>query len=197
MFWIICAALTAVVAIAVAAPLMRRGSGTEAPAAAYDLRVYRDQLREVGRDLERRLIEAGRKAVEEEFAEALILGCTLEVGFYKQVEQALGVPVMALFPVIDPALKTPDGREATRPDGLVPRAVRALKERFPELGLLTDVALDPFTDHGHDHKRDEKALTGSVDDGGRLGRNFPARKEDRADCLEAEVHQRQRADTDP
>lgn len=57
MFWIICAALTAVVAIAVAAPLMRRGSGTEAPAAAYDLRVYRDQLREVGRDLERRLIE--------------------------------------------------------------------------------------------------------------------------------------------
>jgi len=62
----------------------------------------------------------------------------------------LGVPVMALFPVIDPALKTPDGREATRPDGLVPRTVRALKERFPELGLLTDVALDPFTSHGQD-----------------------------------------------
>jgi porphobilinogen synthase len=62
----------------------------------------------------------------------------------------LGVPVMALFPVIDPALKTPDGREATKPDGLVPRAVRALKERFPELGLLTDVALDPFTSHGQD-----------------------------------------------
>jgi porphobilinogen synthase len=62
----------------------------------------------------------------------------------------LGVPVMALFPVIDPALKTPDGREAIKPDGLVPRAVRALKERFPELGLLTDVALDPFTSHGQD-----------------------------------------------
>ncbi|HEX5688115.1 MAG TPA: porphobilinogen synthase [Ideonella sp.] len=62
----------------------------------------------------------------------------------------LGVPVMALFPVIDPSLKTPDGREATRPDGLVPRAVRALKSRFPELGLLTDVALDPFTSHGQD-----------------------------------------------
>jgi porphobilinogen synthase len=62
----------------------------------------------------------------------------------------LGVPVMALFPVIDPALKTPDGREATNPDGLVPRAVRALKDRFPELGLLTDVALDPFTSHGQD-----------------------------------------------
>ncbi|MFO1337997.1 MAG: porphobilinogen synthase [Burkholderiaceae bacterium] len=63
---------------------------------------------------------------------------------------ALGVPVMALFPVIDPSLKTPDGREATRPEGLVPRAVRALKARFPELGLLTDVALDPFTSHGQD-----------------------------------------------
>lgn len=62
----------------------------------------------------------------------------------------LGVPVMALFPVIDPALKTPDGHEAIEPDGLVPRAVRALKERFPELGLLTDVALDPFTSHGQD-----------------------------------------------
>jgi porphobilinogen synthase len=62
----------------------------------------------------------------------------------------LRVPVMALFPVIDPALKTPDGREATNPDGLVPRALRELKRRFPELGLLTDVALDPFTSHGQD-----------------------------------------------
>ena len=62
----------------------------------------------------------------------------------------LGVPAMALFPVIDPALKTPDGHEAIKPDGLIPRAVRALKERFPELGLLTDVALDPFTSHGQD-----------------------------------------------
>ncbi len=63
---------------------------------------------------------------------------------------ALGIPVMALFPVIDPALKTEDGREATNPDGLVPRAVRELKARFPELGLLADVALDPFTTHGQD-----------------------------------------------
>jgi porphobilinogen synthase len=62
----------------------------------------------------------------------------------------LRVPVMALFPVIDPALKTPDGREAGNAEGLVPRAVRALKARFPELGLLTDVALDPFTSHGQD-----------------------------------------------
>jgi len=67
----------------------------------------------------------------------------------------LGVPVMALFPVIDPALKTPDGREATNPDGLVPRVVRALKARFPELGILTDVALDPFTSHGQDGLLDE------------------------------------------
>ena len=62
----------------------------------------------------------------------------------------LGVPVLALFPVIDAELKTPDGAEATNPEGLVPRAVRALKARFPELAVLTDVALDPFTSHGQD-----------------------------------------------
>jgi porphobilinogen synthase len=62
----------------------------------------------------------------------------------------LGVPAMALFPVVDPTLKTPDGREATNPEGLVPRAVRELKRRFPELGLMTDVALDPYTSHGQD-----------------------------------------------
>lgn len=63
---------------------------------------------------------------------------------------ALGIPVMALFPVISPSLKTPDGIEATNPKGLIPRAVRELKQRFPELGLLTDVALDPYTSHGQD-----------------------------------------------
>ena len=57
---------------------------------------------------------------------------------------------MALFPVIDPAIKTPDGRAAVDPDGLVPRTVRAIKDRFPELGILTDVALDPYTSHGQD-----------------------------------------------
>jgi porphobilinogen synthase len=67
----------------------------------------------------------------------------------------LGIPVMALFPVIDASLKTPDGIEAANPDGLVPRAVRALKDRFPELGILTDVALDPFTSHGQDGLIDE------------------------------------------
>ncbi len=62
----------------------------------------------------------------------------------------LGIPVMALFPVIDPALKTIDGREALNPGGLIPRVVRELKQRFPELGVMTDVALDPYTSHGQD-----------------------------------------------
>jgi porphobilinogen synthase len=60
------------------------------------------------------------------------------------------VPVMALFPVIDQRLKTLDGREAFNPKGLVPRAVAALKKHFPELGIMTDVALDPYTSHGQD-----------------------------------------------
>jgi porphobilinogen synthase len=62
----------------------------------------------------------------------------------------LGIPVMALFPVLEPSLKTEDGREAMNPEGLVPTVVRELKKRFPELGLMTDVALDPFTSHGQD-----------------------------------------------
>ncbi|WP_246796507.1 porphobilinogen synthase [Burkholderia perseverans] len=68
---------------------------------------------------------------------------------------ALGVPVLSLFPAIEPALKTPDGREAGNPDGLIPRAVRELKHHFPELGVLTDVALDPYTSHGQDGVLDE------------------------------------------
>jgi porphobilinogen synthase len=62
----------------------------------------------------------------------------------------LGVPAIALFPAIEPSLKSPDGREATNPDGLIPRVVGMLKKRFPELGIMTDVALDPYTDHGQD-----------------------------------------------
>ena len=62
----------------------------------------------------------------------------------------LGIPVMALFPVVDQSLKTYDGKEAMNPDGLVPRVVRALKKEFPDLGVMTDVALDPFTSHGQD-----------------------------------------------
>jgi porphobilinogen synthase len=66
-----------------------------------------------------------------------------------------GIPMIALFPVIDPSLKTPDGREALNPAGLVPRAVAALKARFPQLGVMTDVALDPYTSHGQDGLIDE------------------------------------------
>ena len=71
----------------------------------------------------------------------------------------LRIPVLALFPVIDPALKTPDGKEAHNPNGLVPNAVRELKKRFPNLGIMTDVALDPYTSHGQD---------GVLDDHGRI-----------------------------
>ncbi len=62
----------------------------------------------------------------------------------------LGVPAMALFPVIEPNLKTPDGAEAMNAKGLVPRVVAELKNRFPELGIICDVALDPYTSHGQD-----------------------------------------------
>ena len=62
----------------------------------------------------------------------------------------LGIPVMALFPVVDQSLKTYDGGEALNPNGLVPRVVQALKKEFPELGVMTDVALDPYTTHGQD-----------------------------------------------
>jgi porphobilinogen synthase len=69
----------------------------------------------------------------------------------------LRIPALALFPVIDQRLKTPDGAEAFNDDGLVPRTVAALKKRFPELGVMTDIALDPYTSHGQD---------GVVDDAG-------------------------------
>jgi porphobilinogen synthase len=68
---------------------------------------------------------------------------------------ALGIPVLALFPVINPALKSADGHEALNEKGLVPRAVRELKRRFPELGIMTDIALDPYTSHGQDGVIDE------------------------------------------
>ena len=72
---------------------------------------------------------------------------------------SLGIPVLALFPVIDASLKTPDGNEAFNPNGLVPNAVHELKKRFPNLGIMTDVALDPYTSHGQD---------GVLDDQGRI-----------------------------
>ncbi len=66
------------------------------------------------------------------------------------------IPALALFPVVDQRLKSPDGREAYNPRGLVPHAVAALKKRFPELGIMTDVALDPYTSHGQDGVVDKK-----------------------------------------
>jgi porphobilinogen synthase len=69
----------------------------------------------------------------------------------------LGIPVLALFPVIDATLKTPDGREAFNPNGLIPNAVCELKKRFPNLGIMTDVALDPYTSHGQDGVLDEQS----------------------------------------
>lgn len=76
-----------------------------------------------------------------------------------EVERAagLGIPLIALFPVIDASLKTADGREACNPQGLVPRVVRALKREFPQIGLMTDVALDPYTSHGQDGLIDEQS----------------------------------------
>ncbi|QKX17093.1 porphobilinogen synthase [Microbulbifer sp. YPW1] len=62
----------------------------------------------------------------------------------------LGIPAVALFPVVDPSAKSDDARAAFAPDGLAQRAVRALKEAAPDLGVITDVALDPFTSHGQD-----------------------------------------------
>ena len=63
---------------------------------------------------------------------------------------AAGIPAIALFPLIDAKLKTPCGDEACNPQGLVPRVVKAIKQQFPELGVITDIALDPYTSHGQD-----------------------------------------------
>ena len=70
----------------------------------------------------------------------------------------LGIPAVALFPVPDPSCKTEDGREAWNPEGLAQRAVRALKRAVPDLGVITDVALDPFTTHGQDGIVDDSGL---------------------------------------
>lgn len=69
---------------------------------------------------------------------------------------ALGIPAIALFPVVEASKKSLAAEEAWNPDGLVPRVVRALKERLPDLGVITDVALDPFTSHGQDGLIDQR-----------------------------------------
>ena len=68
---------------------------------------------------------------------------------------ALGIPYIAPFPVISAHLKTEDGREASNPDGLMPQFIRAVKARFPQIGIMSDVALDPYTSHGQDGLLDE------------------------------------------
>ncbi len=67
----------------------------------------------------------------------------------------LGIPCIDLFPAIDVDLKDPDGTEALNPEGLIPRTIQVLKKEFPELGVMTDVALDPYTSHGQDGVLDE------------------------------------------
>lgn len=84
--------------------------------------------------------------------ERLSLDELLKVG---EEAMALGVPLIDIFPVVDPQAKSLDAAEAWNPDGLCQRAVRALKSHFPELGVMTDVALDPFTTHGQDGIIDE------------------------------------------
>ncbi len=86
----------------------------------------------------------------------------------------LGVPAIALFPNVDAALRTLDGEEAWNPDGLIPRAVTALKQAIPDLGVMTDAALDPYTTHGQD---------GIVDDNGYVQNDITVD----ALCRQAEV----------
>jgi porphobilinogen synthase len=69
--------------------------------------------------------------------------------------KALGIAAVAVFPVIAPELKNPQGSEALNPEGLIPRAIRAIKGSCPGLGVIVDIALDPYTDHGHDGVLDE------------------------------------------
>lgn len=99
--------------------------------------------------------QAGRTAVPSmPGVERLSIEELLKVG---EDAMALGIPVIDIFPVIDPSLKSLDAAAAWDDEGLAQRAVRALKQRFPELGVMTDVALDPYTTHGQD---------GIIDDSG-------------------------------
>jgi len=77
------------------------------------------------------------------------LSSDLAVGAAEEAAK-LGIPVIALFPYTDPSLKTDDGREATNPENLICQTVRAIKKAVPQIGILCDVALDPYTTHGHD-----------------------------------------------
>ncbi len=101
-------------------------------------------------------VREGRGAVEPVASMPGVVRRSLDQ-LFPVVEQALtyGIPALALFPVIDSALKTPLAEEAFNTEGLVPRCVRELKKRFPEMGIITDIALDPYTSHGQDGLVDE------------------------------------------
>ena len=98
----------------------------------------------------------GQKAVEPVSSMPGVFRRSLDE-LFPVVEQALtyGIPALALFPVIEGRLKTALAEEAWNDKGLVPRAVRELKKRFPEMGIITDIALDPYTIHGQDGLIDE------------------------------------------
>ncbi|QJR13247.1 porphobilinogen synthase [Usitatibacter palustris] len=123
-------------------------------------------------DFTRRLVRESRLSVDDLILPVFVLDGTKSVqpvasmpGVFRRsidellplAEQAvkLGIPALAIFPVVEASLKSPNGDEAFNPQGLVPRCVRALKKRFPELGVITDVALDPYTTHGQDGLIDE------------------------------------------
>jgi porphobilinogen synthase len=95
----------------------------------------------------------------------------------------LGIPAMALFPVVAQEVKSLDAAAAWHPEGLVPRAVRALKERFPELGIITDVALDPYTSHGQDGLVDETGYVLNEETVAALSRQALAHAEAGADMV--------------
>ncbi len=123
-------------------------------------------------DFSRRLMRESRLAADDLIYPVFVLegkGISESVGsmpgvfrhsldrLLKVAEEAVvhGVPALALFPVIGQSFKTAGAEEAYNPDGLVPRVVKALKEAFPELGVITDIALDPYTSHGQDGLIDE------------------------------------------
>ena len=124
-------------------------------------------------DWSRRLIKENRLAVDDLIYPVFLLPGTNKTEtvasmpgiermsldrLFKVAEECvqLSIPVMALFPVIEPSLKTNDGSEAFNPRGLIPTAVAELKKRFPQLGIMTDVALDPYTSHGQDGILDDQ-----------------------------------------
>ena len=90
----------------------------------------------------------------------------------------LGIPCIDLFPAIDPSLKDPEGREALNPEGLIPRTIAAIKQEFPELAVMTDVALDPYTSHGQD---------GVLDDSGYILNDITVELLTRMSVLHAQV----------